>query len=927
MKKDCLSALFMCALSAVLSARPAVVQAAAPEVTDLKCEYETNPLGIDVARPRLSWRMESSGRGVLQSAYEIRTGRNPGALDSPASCIWTTGRVQSEQSLHVEYGGPPLKSGERLYWRVRVWDNLGSRSAWSPPAFWETGLLSPHDWKAQWISPDVKEDSASNPCPMLRKEFQLKGRIRSARIHVACLGLYRAELNGKSVTDALFTPGWTSYRKRLQVQTFDATALVKSGQNAVGVLLGDGWYRGYLTWDGKNRKYGDRLELLLQMRVVYQDGTEEWVVSDSTWKSSNAGPVRMSDIYNGETFDARMEMPGWSNAGFDDAAWRGVVPGKGGKNSLVAQSGPFVRRMQEIRPVKIFKSPNGDTVLDMGQNMVGWVRLKTGGPRGTEIVLRHAEVLDKNGNAYFENLRSARQTNRYILKGSGIETFEPHFSFQGFRYVAVSGFPGEPSLDNFTGVAVYSDIPQTGWFECSNPLVNRLQQNIQWSQRGNFLDVPTDCPQRDERLGWTGDAQVFARTACFNAGVAAFYTKWLRDLAADQRPNGAVPHVIPDVLSKDDSTSSGAAGWADAAVVVPWTVYLCYGDRRILERQYPSMKAWVEFMRARARKSPIDTLLWDTNFTFGDWLSFHSDYSWYPGATTDFDFITSAYFAHSTDLLRKTAQLLGRHEDAAEYARLLKSVKQAFQKEFITPNGRIANNTQTVYAMALAFDLVPDTLRTSVIERLGWAVNFLGGHLTTGFLGTPLLCPVLTEAGRLDDAYQLLNRTEYPSWLYPVTRGATTIWERWDAVKPDSTFQDKGMNSFNHYAYGAIGEWLYRYVAGIELDERNPGYKRILIRPLPGGGLTFARARLLTLYGSVSSEWELRDGRMTLTVEIPPNTTALLTPPHAKAEEMTESGRPLNRAEGVRLSKEGDKTVIELGSGRYFFSWPINGKD
>jgi alpha-L-rhamnosidase len=924
MKKNRLFGIVFYALSIFLSVRFTAVHAASLLVSDLKCEYKINPIGIDVVRPRLSWRLESTGRGVLQSAYEIRAAKNPDALDSPAACLWTTGRVQSDRSIHVEYGGPALNSGERVYWRVRVWDNRGHRSGWSAPAFWEMGLLSPADWKADWIRADVKEDTFSNPCPMLRREFMAKGpAVRSARVYVTCLGLYLAEINGRLVTDALFTPGWTAYTKRLQVQAYDVTSLLKPGRNVVGVMLGDGWYRGYMTWDKRNRKYGDKLELLFQMRIVYRDGTEEWVVSDSTWKSTNAGPVRMSDIYNGETYDARLEMPGWSCAGFDDAPWPGVVVTDGRKDILAAQAGPSVRRMEEIRPVRIFKAPNGDTVVDMGQNMVGWVRLKTGGPSGTEIVLRHAEVLDKNGNAYFENLRSARQTNRYILKGSGIETFEPHFSFQGFRYLTVSGFHGEPSLGDFTGVVVYSDIPQTGWFECSSPLVNRLQQNIQWSQKGNFLDVPTDCPQRDERLGWTGDAQVFARTACFNADVAAFYTKWLQDLAADQRPNGAVPHVIPDILSFNDSTACAAAGWADAAVIVPWTVYLCYGDRRILERQYPSMKAWVEFMRARARISPVDSMLWDMDITFGDWLSFKSDWPGYPGATTDMDLISAAYFARSTDLLQRAAVVLGYGEDAEKYAALLQNIKRAYEKEYITPNGRLASNTQTAYAVALAFGLVPDRFLETTVKRFGWAVH-MWGHLTTGFLGTPLLCPVLTQVGKLEDAYRLLNRAEYPSWLYPVTQGATTIWERWDGIKPDSTFQDKGMNSFNHYAYGAIGEWLYSCVAGIELDEKNPGYKRILIRPHSGGGLTYAKARLLTMYGQAASEWKIKDGRMTLVAEVPPNTTAALTPPEAKTDEITEGGKPLNRAEGVRLAKEGDKTVIELGSGRYVFSWPMH---
>ena len=920
MKPNRLFGMVIVGLIAFTSLHDVAAKGTAFRVTDLRCEYKTDPVGIDASRPRLGWRLESNRRGTVQTAYEIRAAKNEDALKTPADCVWSTGRVQSDQCIHVEYGGPAMNTGERLYWQVRAWDNWGNGSDWSPSAFWEMGILSSSDWKADWIRPDVPEDTMSNPCPMLRKEFRLKERIRSARAYITCLGLYLAEINGKPVGNDLFTPGWTAYQKRLQVQTYDVSSILRPGQNAVGVTLGDGWYRGYMTWDKQNRKYGDKLALLFQMRVSYEDGTEELIVSDASWKSSNSGPIRLSSIYNGETYDARLELPGWNSPGFNDAGWSGVAVADERKDILVAQVGPPVRRMEEIRPVKIFKAPNGDTVVDMGQNMVGWVRLKTNRPTGTEIILRHAEVLDKFGNTYFANLRSARQTNRYILKGSGPETFEPHFSFQGFRYVTVSGFPGEPPLDAFTGVVVYSEIPQTGWFECSNPLVNRLQQNILWGQKGNFLDVPTDCPQRDERLGWTGDAQVFARTACFNADVASFYTKWLRDLAADQQPGGAVPHVIPNILSLNKPAGqSAAAGWADAAVVLPWTVYLCYGDRRILEEQYPSMKAWVDYVRNRAGQR----FIWNSDFTFGDWLMFHSTRSDYPGAATDKDLVATAYFARSAELLSRTAGVLGRLEDEALYRGVFENVCRAFQDEFVTPNTRLSSNTQTAYALALAFDLLPEGQRAGAAFRLAEDVRSFK-HLTTGFLGTPLLCSVFTEFGYVDEAYQLLNRSDYPSWLYPVTRGATTIWERWDGIKPDSAFQDEGMNSFNHYAYGAIGEWLQRFVAGIEIDETRPGYKHIIIRPYPGGGLTYAKARLFTLYGWTASEWKIRHGRMSLAVEVPPNTTATLFPPSAKTGDMTESGKPLSRVEGVRVVMDRGKTILELGSGRYVFSWPIS---
>jgi alpha-L-rhamnosidase len=586
------------------------------------------------------------------------------------------------------------------------------------------------------------------------------------------------------------------------------------------------------------------------------------------------------------------------------------------KSILVAPAGPPIRKIEEVQPAKILRTPAGETVVDMGQNMVGWVRLKVQGPPGTQVKLRHAEVLDKAGNFYVENLRAALQTDTYILRGGEPEVFEPRFTFHGFRYVAVEGFPGELNLQNPVGVVVHSDITPTGSFETSNPLLNQLQHNIRWGQKGNFVDVPTDCPQRDERLGWTGDAQVFARTAAFNHDVAGFYTKWLRDLAADQKSSGAVPHVLPNVLDRRSPTANAAsAGWADAAVIVPWMVYLCYGDTRILEQQFASMKAWVDYMSNRAGR----TYLWNNDFTYGDWLAFATTRSDYPGATTDKDLISQAYFAHSTDLLQRTAQILGKTAEATRYADLLSRIKGVFLQEFVTPTGRMASNTQTAYALALAFDLLPESQRAGAARRLAEDVRRFK-HLTTGFLGAPLVCPVLSDNGYWNEAFMLLNRKEYPSWLYPITRGATTIWERWDGIKEDGSFQDKEMNSFNHYAYGAIGEWLYKVVAGIELDPERPGYKHIKIQPHPGGGLQYARAALESPYGRIVSDWQIRDNRFTLTVEIPANSTATVRLPGASEGSLRGSAT----GPGILWLKSVTGAVlVEIGSGKYVFTYPM----
>ncbi|HKN24830.1 MAG TPA: glycoside hydrolase family 78 protein [Candidatus Acidoferrum sp.] len=884
-------------------------------ITNLRCEYKSNPVGIDILQPRLSWELVSSERGTLQTAYQIRLATSEENL-TKNKLLWDSGKQASDASIQVVYQGPALETGRRYYWQVRVTDNLGRTSDWSAPVYWEMGLLHDSDWQARWITPNLQEDtSKSNPVPMLRREFQVKKDVVSARLYPTAMGLYQLELNGKRVGDQYFTPGWTAYDFRYQYQTYDITSDLRLGVNCLGALLGDGWFRGNMTWDNRRNSYGTRLGLLVQLVITYKDGKQQVVTTDENWKAAT-GPLLLSDIYDGETYDARLERTGWSAPGYDDKDWKGVSLLDSPKAKLVAPAGPPVREIQELKPVKILKTPAGDTVIDMGQNMVGWVRFHVSAPAGTTITLRHAEVLDSAGNFYTENLRSAKETIRYTAKGQGIETFEPHFTFQGFRYVAVSGWPAAPSLDDFTGVVVHSAIQPSSTFETSNELLNKLQHNIIWGQKGNFLDVPTDCPQRDERLGWTGDAQAFARTASFNHDTAAFYTKWLKDVALDQQDDGAVPYVVPNVLShRTRKGESASAGWADVSTVVPWTIYLSYGDRRILEGQYSSMKAWVEYMRREAG----DRYIWSSGFSFGDWLAFATTNSDYPGATTDKDLIQTAYFARSTALLQQTAQILGKTEDASTYAALLEKIKSAFQKEFVTPNGRLSSNTQTAYSLALAFDLLPEAQRKGAAERLAQDVRKFG-HLTTGFLGTPLLCQVLSDYGYLDEAYLLLNRKEYPSWLYPVTKGATTIWERWDGIKPDGSFQDKGMNSFNHYAYGAIGEWMYRVSAGIDIDPQHPGYKHILIQPRPGGGLTFVKASVHSMYGQVATAWEIKDGKLIIHVAIPANTTATVRLPKAKLEQVTENGASLQASPGVSHAQQlEDAVTAELGSGSYVF--------
>ncbi len=883
------------------------------QVSNLICEYHTNPIGIDVQHPRLSWQLVSDEQNVMQTAYEIRVANNPSGLSKKSKWIWSTGKVASDQSLDVVYEGPEIESMQRVYWQVRVWDNNNKVSKWSEPAYWEMGILKPEQWTATWITMENEpEKNGSLPAHYYRNEFESAKKVRSARAYVTSLGLYELYINGQKVGDQLFTPGWTSYKTRLQYQTYDVTGMIQQ-KNAIGAVVGDGWFRGNIGFSTQHNYYGEQIALLVQLKIDYTDGTSETITTDKNWKVSN-GPIRESDIYNGETYDANLEMNGWTTTGFNDVNWKEVAVLNHSKSILIAPQGDPVKAVEEIKPIKQITTPKGEMVLDMGQNMVGWVRLKVQGKKGDVITLKFAEVLDKEGNFYTANLRSAKATDTYILKGNGEEIYEPKFTFHGFRFVMVEGMDRMPEMDQITGVVIHSDMEPTGSFSCSEPLINQLQHNIQWGQKGNFLDVPTDCPQRNERLGWTGDAQVFSSTAAFNFDVAPFYTKWMKDLAADQLPTGRVPHVIPDVLSG----GGGSTAWADASVIVPWTTYLAYGDKRILEVQYPSMKGWVEYMKGRAG----DDNLWTGDTHYGDWLAFATTRSDYPGATTEKDLIATAYYSYSSGLLAKIAAIIGKNDEAKKYAQLSDDIKKAFVNEFVTPAGRLVSNTQTAYCLALSFDLLPDNLVPEAAQYLAEDVKKMG-HLTTGFVGTPLLCKTLSDNGYADLAFMLLNRKEYPSWLYPVTQGATTIWERWDGQKPDGTFQNVGMNSFNHYAYGAIGEWLYTYVAGIQIDPKAPGYKHFILTPHTGGGLTNATAQYKSLYGQIESAWKIEGNTLIYNVDIPANTTATIKLTKASLESVSINSSPLKEEKSKNIKETKEGVSLDLGSGKYQFTYSL----
>ena len=842
-------------------------------VIDLKVEHLKDPLAIETAAPRLSWKITSTEKNTQQSEYEIRVGTDKTLLNKGKDLVWKNHTV-TDQSIWIDYAGSPLQSKKKYFWQVRVKDNHGNRSAWSTIGFFQTGMAS-SDWHAQWITVSGKDTSARSP--LFRKEFTLKKKIKSAMAYITAKGLYEAKLNGRRISDTYFAPGWTSYKNQLQYQVYDVTAFLTVGSNVIGASLGNGWYKGRIGFGNQHNFYGDTRGLLLQLEVEYTDGTKQTIKTDESWKYTY-GPIMASDIYDGERYDAGMEIAGWDTAGFkEDNKWTAVGLMNKGTEKLIAMSGPPVRKHEQFRALRVFKTPKGDTVVDFGQNLVGWATLKAQGPAGTRITLSHAEVLTKDGNFYTENLRSAKAQNSYILKGGAEQIFEPHFTFQGFRYVKVEGYPGELNVDNITAVALYSDMQTTGKFATSNPLINQLQHNIQWGQKGNFLDVPTDCPQRDERLGWTGDAQAFANTAAYNMDVAGFFSKWLSDVKADQQPSGLIPHVVPNVLGANDGAS---AGWADVSTIIPWDMYVAYGDRSVLETQYESMQKWVNYIRSVAKNN-----LWNSGFHFGDWLFYRpNDDNDGRAAVTDKYLIAQTFYAHSTQLLINAAEVVGKQEDAAKYRALLSDIKAAFAKEYMTATGRLVSSTQTAYVLALQFDMLPEELRAACADRLVANIRDYGNHLTTGFLGTPYICHVLTRFGYNDVAYDLLMQENYPSWLYPVKMGATTIWERWDGIKPDGSFQTPDMNSYNHYAYGAIGDWMYRTIAGINSVAADPGYKTIVIAPKPGGKLTKASAELETMYGIVKSAWVLENNILKLEVTIPANTKAKIVLPSSSHE-------------------------------------------
>ncbi len=946
--------------------------------TDLRCEYLREPLGVEEPSPRLTWVVESDRRDETQTAYQVLVASSADRLARDQGDLWDSGKVLSSATAHVVYAGTPLASRRACYWKVRAWDRDGAAGDWSAPARWEMGLLAPEDWSAEWIEAgpsrvgvevesavystvdgavraDVTErvaamvargeaivasnsalggdpafgvpkrlavtyringatlraDAAENAqallarerLPYLRRSFAVGKPVARARLYATALGVYEAYLNGDRVGDARLSPGWTDYRERVRYQVHDVTDRISPGENVIGAMVGPGWFCGRAGLFQVRAFYGQTPAFLAQLEITYTDGSVERIVTDAAWRRHD-GPIMAADLMDGEVHDARGEIEGWCAAGLDDAAWTPVTV-RAESRRLVGEVDHPVRELLELPAVSVAEPAGGRWTFDLGQNMVGVVRLRVRCEPGTVLTVRHAEMLNPDGTIYTANLRAAAATDTFICKG-GVEVWQPRFTFHGFRYVEVTGLRERPGPETVTGIVLGSDLAPAGEFSCSDGRIDRLQANIAWGLRGNFLSIPTDCPQRDERMGWTGDAQAFAPTAAWNADIAPFMTKWLADLADAQREDGAHADVAPAMRG----LSYGTPAWADAGVIVPWAVYRAYGDVRILERHAESMIRWVEWCRAHSSGLIRDHARGND---YGDWLSI--------GADTPKDLLGTAYFAHSTDLLARSLRALGRDADAARYERLFEDIRAAFVGRYVDPHGRVAGDTQTGYVLALRFGLLPDELRAAALERLVADIEAKGWRLSTGFVGVGHLLHALSDGGRDDVAYRLLVQDEFPSWLFSVKHGATTIWERWDGWTPERGMQDPGMNSFNHYALGSCGRWLFEGVAGIEPDPEHPGFARFTVRPRTDGPLTRASATYRSIRGEVSVAWRRDGGTLTLAVAIPANTAATVHVPAEGGAEVLESGRALESAEGVRvLRRDGGEVVLRVGSGRYEFT-------
>ncbi|MCB9783625.1 MAG: family 78 glycoside hydrolase catalytic domain [Candidatus Omnitrophica bacterium] len=914
-------------LIGVTMSQPAV----ALEIEKTYCEMLTNPLGIEADQPRLTWILNDPemSRGAAQSAYEVVVASDPSLLEPGKADVWDSGRVRSGENHFIEYGGRPLQSGERVYWKVRVWDRKDEVSDWSEPSYWQMGLLEPLHWKAEWIEHPGKVE-APFPANYARKEFSIDGKVRRATLYSTALGLYEVFLNGEKVGDHVLAPEWTDYDARVQYQSYDVTDMLNESANTIGAILGNGWYAGKIGLtlvvpDGPTRGiYGDQPKFMAQLEVETEDGKKQIVTTDNTWKITKQGPIQANDLLDGETIDSRNEMPGWNKNGFDDSNWQAVDVWDAIGPDRVAQRNQPIRKTQEIAPVSITEPSPGVYIYDLGQIFTGWCRVKVKGSKGTEVLLRHGEVLNEDGSLYTANLRvpkdgrdyGAKQEDRFILSGDGEEVFEPRFTYHGFRYVEVTGLNQKPELEDLVGVFVHSDCPEVSSFSCSDEFVNQLMQNIFWTQKDNMHSIPTDCPQRDERCGWMGDALVFAQMACFNMNMDRFFTKWLVDIRDAQARDGRFPDFAPQPYDSD-IRFSGVPSWGDAGVFVPWDVYVNYADKRILEENFEAIERWLTYIGTQSPE-----YLWTGNRgnDYGDWLN--GDLVKMEGwpenkATIPKEVLATAFYARSSQLASRMATVLGKQDRAKHYSDLHEKIRDAYFKAYVNDEKQVKGNTQSGYALSLYYNLVPDEDRAALAKHMVEAVEEYNHHISTGFQTTKMLMTELTDSGNVETAYQLLLNRELPSWGYMIDHGATTMWERWDGYVEGRGFQDPGMNSFCHYSFGAVGEWIYKLIVGIAPDPNQPGFKHIRMEPHPGGGLTWAKVSLDTVRGTVVSDWRIEGKAFIWKVRVPVGSAATLSIPATENQTVTESGKKIDASETIGKSK--DRVICRVLSGEYEF--------
>ncbi len=951
---------------ALLLVAPRLASAQAPVPTALRCEYLVAPDNIDAPAPRLSWQLASTRRGAAQSAWQIRVASTAAKLAAGDADLWESGRVAGPAGTatnQIVYAGRALASRAECFWQVQLWDEAGLASGWSAPARWSMGLLKPEDWRAEWIS--YRDDEALHtdrktlhlpPPRHYRKEFTATKTVRRAVVYASALGIYDLYCNGQRVGDAFFQPGWSDYLKRAYYRSHDVTALVRSGgANALGVVVAEGWYSGYLGYAllvgyGPNKVgryfYGKTPALQAQLEIDYTDGSHETVVTDGSWRVTDRGPTREADFLMGEAYDARMELGNWSAPGYDAKTWsaavraatnprvKAVYSDAAGQRDMdlgfvappkmQAYSAPPIRITQELPAKKITEPKPGVYVFDLGQNFAGLVCLKVKGAAGTQVRLRFGEMLHKDGSIMTENLRKARATDFYTLRGDAAgETWTPRFTYHGFQFVELTGLAAKPELDAITGLVLHNDTPLAGSFECSDPVLTQFGRNAQWTQRANFVEVPTDCPQRDERLGWMGDAQAYVRTASFNADVSAFFTKWMDDVVESQRSFGAYPDYAPYPMAHGGAGKTFGTGWTDAGIICPWTIWKTYGDTRMLERNWDSMTRFMEWRHASTTPEGLGTSLGNP---WGDWLNVNE--------TTPVEFIDTCYHALDCTLMAEMAEAIGRPLEAATYRARRAKTQAAFTKTYRKVDGSLTIDTQSAYVLALSVGLIAEkdlaTASATLVSRI--AKN--DHRMATGFLGTKSLLPALSAHGQHDLAVRLFQSRKFPSWGYEVSNGANTVWERWDSYTAEHGFngangnQNSAMNSFSHYAFGAVMEWGYRLLAGI--DTEGAGYRRIVIRPrppTPGSNpdqppINWVKAHYDSINGRIASAWKLDAGVFTLDVTIPANTTASVFLPNLTAAQVKEGGAPLATAKiaGIRsFAVEGDALRVEIGAGTYSF--------